>query len=94
MLRAAMSIASVLETLRREYAPALRDDVAALTAAIEARDFPNARRIAHRVGGTAGSYGFETASTSARAIQNAIDTNQHDKIASALEALTLAASIA
>lgn len=86
-----MSIASVLESLRREYAPTLEEEVAAIGAAFAANDIPELRRIAHRVGGTAGSYGFLEASKAARAIQDAIDANDLGPIPAALEALTQAA---
>lgn len=82
-----MSIASVLESLRREYAPALKDEIAALVRAVEAEDWPGARAIAHRVAGTAGSYGFQDASSAARTIEDAIDAGAHDRVPPAVTAL-------
>jgi HPt (histidine-containing phosphotransfer) domain-containing protein len=87
-----MSIASVLEELRRDYEPALQAEVVALHAALTANDIAAARRIAHRVAGTGGSYGFLEASTAARAIQDAIDANDHAAIPVALAALKQAAA--
>lgn len=68
-----MSIASVLEALREEYRPTLREEANRLRAAIEVEDWPAARRISHRLAGTGGSYGFKEASAAARAIEEAID---------------------
>jgi HPt (histidine-containing phosphotransfer) domain-containing protein len=70
-----MSIASVLAALRKEYAPTLRADVHQLTLALEKGDLGAARRIAHRLTGTAGSYGFNEASTAARAVEEALEAN-------------------
>lgn len=67
-----MSIASVLESLRKEYRPTLQEEATRLRTAIAAEDWPAARRIAHRIAGTGGSYGYKEAGLAARAIEDAI----------------------
>jgi HPt (histidine-containing phosphotransfer) domain-containing protein len=82
-----MSIASVLEVLRKEYRPTLAAEAQKLSASIAAEDWPAARRTAHRIAGTAGSYGFKEASNAARAIEEAIDANDRAALSAALIAL-------
>ena len=82
-----MSIASVLEILRKEYRPALEEEVKNLASAVAASDWSLARSIAHRVAGTAGSYGFKECSLAARTIEDAVDAKDHAAVAPALEAL-------
>lgn len=82
-----MSIASVLEALRAEYRPALEEEVQTLAAAVAAEDWPAVRRIAHRIAGTAGSYGFKDASVSARTIEDALDEGHNDLVPAAFAAL-------
>ncbi len=85
-----MSIASVLEVLRKEYRPALEDEIRNLAAAVATESWPAVRSIAHRVAGTAGSYGFKEASLAARTIEDAMDANDHAAIPPALDALKAA----
>ena len=90
----AMSIASVLAALRKEYAPTLRQEVNNLEVALEGDDLPAARRIAHRLSGTAGSFGFREASTAARAVEEAMDANNPAALRVALAELKNRAEIA
>jgi HPt (histidine-containing phosphotransfer) domain-containing protein len=89
----AMSIASVLAALRKEYAPTLLADVHQLTVALDQGDLPAARRIAHRLMGTAGSFGFKEASTAAGAVEDAIDANDPAALQIALAELKNRAEI-
>jgi len=68
-----MSIDAVLAELRTEYAPELAAELDRLFAQL-AEGTTEARRTAHRIGGTAGSYGFDEISTLARAIETALET--------------------
>jgi HPt (histidine-containing phosphotransfer) domain-containing protein len=67
-----MSIESVLAALRGEYAAELDTEIGRLLEQLENGD-ATALRTAHRIAGTAGSYGFEQIATVARAIEMALE---------------------
>jgi HPt (histidine-containing phosphotransfer) domain-containing protein len=77
------AIDPALRAMRKEYAAALPALVAALAALVEeaaARPeaLPEARRAAHRLRGTAGSYGFAALGEAAGRIEDAIDDGAPD----------------
>ncbi len=83
-----MSIASVLEQLRKEYIPDLQAEVAALAAAVDARNAVEVKRLAHRIAGSAGSYGFDEVTTAARVVEKALAANDEPALSAAATALT------
>ena len=64
-----------LEDLIPEYLSNRGQDLQALSAAIESRDFTVARAIAHSMAGTGGGYGFPEITTISRAIEQAADAS-------------------
>lgn len=60
---------ALLAELRAEYAPELAAEIDRLLAALDA---PDARRTAHRIAGTAGSYGFDAIGAAVRRLEQAL----------------------
>ncbi len=66
-------VTDVLEQLAREYRASLPRKVDAIAEAVLARDGAEARALAHRLGGTSGSYGFVVVGERARLLEAALD---------------------
>ena len=73
--------------LREDYREELHRDVAALTAAFVAGDRPGVARIAHRVAGSAGTFGFMHTSAAARALERAAERAAPADLTAPLDAL-------
>lgn len=70
-----MSLDAVLAKLRREYAPFVRSSFIELEQAISSdADRRSLWRMAHRIAGTSGSYGFAEISRAARTLEDLLDT--------------------
>jgi HPt (histidine-containing phosphotransfer) domain-containing protein len=75
-LSAGEDIQAALDAARAEYAAELPDLVRALLARIEQAAADEARSQAHRLRGTAGSYGFAAVSDVAGRIEDALDAGR------------------
>ena len=64
---------SALEQLRAAYVPRLVAQIDTLEPLLEAGDGAEARRIAHKIAGAAGSYGLAEVSVLARQLEHALD---------------------
>ena len=64
------AIAALLAEARREYAAALPEKVADLRAVLDRKAWADARRAAHKLRGSAGTYGFVVLSEAAGALED------------------------
>lgn len=73
--------ATELAELRQRYVQSLPQKLDELAALLEAWRLPAARALAHRLRGTAGSYGVTAFGARAGAVEDAIDALPHDQVA-------------
>lgn len=81
----------MLRELQREFASELGARIATLQEAIDRNDLDEARTLAHRLYGTAGSYGMTSVSTFAGELEQAV-LCASDQIPARLYALQVAAT--
>lgn len=85
---------TALAALRRRFAGRLPGRLAELAAAVEAGDWAGAGRLAHRLHGTAGSYGFAAVSTACAVIEQLCDAAAPEPDADARERIRAALAAA
>lgn len=89
-----VDFADKLAELRRVYVASLPLKLDEIFAAMTRRAFGDTRSLAHRLRGTAGSYGLPAISAAAGAIEDRMDTGEEHAIWSELEELLAAARLA
>lgn len=82
-------VAAAMAALRAQYRDALPGKVDAIARAVTSRD-PAAEGLAHRLAGSAGSYGFAAAGDAARAVEDALAAGDDAAARAALDALRAA----